>query len=178
MKLRYSFFVALAALCVPATSCVGKPARAVARDTARKNIEFTVDPDAKIGAVGVPDSIFDGVLFGPKDQDFIIRVMMSSSSSILDALNEESAAENPDLGRLTSASSGFYTIAQELMTQSSMPDRVRPHKFSGWRVKVNYSLVANGRETTLERWCYVDPSGTSVVRFFDIPIENLLNEDE
>ena len=178
MKLRYSIYVALAALCVSATSCVSKPARAVARDTARKNIEFTVGSDAKIGAVGMPDSIFDGVLFGPKDQDFIIRVMMSSSSSILDALNEECAAENPDLGRLTSASSGFYTIAQELMAQSAKPGGVGPHKLSGWRVKVNYSLVSNGREATMERWCYLDPSGTSVVRFFDIPIDNLKNDNE
>lgn len=167
--------IAAAAISAAMTGCKQTPPAAKARETARNNIAFTVGENTAIEAVSVADSIFDGVLLSPKDQDFLIRVVTSASASMMQMMSAtgEDDPASMDFDRFTVSTFDTSAIAKELMAQSVHKDKPREHHHSGWRVKVNYSTTDNGKNIKVERWCYLDPSGTSVVKYFDIPLNNL-----
>lgn len=175
MKTSRLLLPMMAASCIVMASCshTRSRTRATARETALKNIEFTLGPSTAVRGVSVPDSIFDGVLFNEKDQEFLIKVVTSASSSMFDVMSQidASADKLPDFSKMTASTFDTSTIAQELMAQSFRTGSEKlPHRHSGWRVKVDYSVKRDGVEANFERWCYLDPSGTSVVKFFDIPL--------
>lgn len=153
----------------------GNSPAAKARLTARNNIAFTVGEKTPVTAVSVADSIFDGVLFSPQDQDLLIKVVTAASASMMQMMSARDGSDPMamDFDRFTVSTFDTSAIAKELMAQSVRGDSPREHHLTGWRVKVNFTASDNGTVTKVQRWCYLDPSGTSVVKYFDIPLNNL-----
>ncbi len=170
----FSPFALTVVFCVTMVCCSGRRVKSAARETAQKSVVFTVnDERLNITAVGMADSVIDGKLFSPRDQEFLMKVMSSASQNIFDALYEE---EDPDslvakFDSMTASSFDTSVLAQEMMMQSLRKSDKSSGQLTGWRVKVDYEAPApNGKITKFERWCYLDPSGTSVVKSFDIPV--------
>ncbi len=170
----FSPFMVILGIGLLMTCCDGRRVKSAARETAQKSVVFTVnDERLNITAVSMADSVIDGKLFSPRDQEFLMKVMSSASQNIFDALYEE---EDPDslvakFDAMTASSFDTSVLAQEMMMQSLRKSDAPSGQLTGWRVKVDYEAPApNGKIAKFERWCYLDPSGTSVVKSFDIPV--------
>ena len=172
--LVFSPFVLTLAFCVVIVGCSGNRAKSQARKTARNSVDFTItDPSLKILAVGVADSVIDGQMFSEQDQRMVMQIMTSASGDVFASLYEEDDTDKlvEKFNSMTAATYDTSRLAQEIMIQSVNRSRLKPQgRLTGWRVKVGYETSADGKTVKMQRWCYLDPSGTSVVKSFDIPM--------
>lgn len=163
--------------CAVISGCSSNSAGKVAVSTATKSVKFTVDqPSLAIVGTSAPDSVFDGMLFKDADRQLLSRVMERASNDVFGALDGFSDPAQLEAKFNEMALSAFdpAQLGKELMAQTLREARVTPQRrFTGWRVKVEYTIGSDNageKKDRFQRWCYIDPSGTSVVKSFDIPV--------
>lgn len=169
-------FAGMLGLCLIMSCCDNRKIKDRARETAQNCVEFTCsdDPQLKILAVGMADSVIDGIMFSQQEQQFLMKLLSETSNDVFATLYGE---DDPDVllekfNKATTSSFDTSALAQEMMMQSVRQARMKPSgRLTGWRVTVNYETVIDGTSRKMSRWCYLDPSGVSVVKSFDIPMK-------
>lgn len=173
MAFSFMPFALTLAFSVSLYSCSEYNAKSMACKTARNSVNFTVnDPSLKILDVSTPDSVIDGCMFSEQDKKYLMNLITESSNDVFASLYEENDTDKliEKFNSLTASTYDTSRLAQEIMIQSvRRPQSNSDGRLTGWCVKVIYETTINGKNVKMERWCYLDPSGTSVVKSFDIP---------
>lgn len=163
--------------CAVMPGCIPNSEGKTAVNTATRSVKFTIDePSLAIVGTSTPDSVFDGMLFKDADRQLLSQVMERASNDVfgtLDGFNDPAQLE-AKFNEMALSAFDPAQLGKELMAQTLREARMTPQgKFTGWRVKVEYTLGsgnAGEKKERFQRWCYIDPSGTSVVKSFDIPV--------
>lgn len=166
MKKVNFILMAIAALLI--SSC--KPSISQMCNQAKKNLEASLDypKRLKIIACSAPDSAF-GVNYFTKQEitgmlkvmDKVTKQLVAKTKNVNDFSKVDAYTANLIHRQMSSA-----TDIQKMIFQN-----VPKGKWSGWKVKIDYSCVdKNGIPYRSERWVFFDKDRKSIVKTFEIPL--------